>query len=309
MPISFVVDHPPAGELWTKDVLVEVTVTNPPAGLDSIQVRVYEQITESSMRRSNFKHDANGRVALEQVSSTSTYKGVVQAPQPTELPQDANRVLLVGGFSSDGQLLDEVIGEKFFKLMPSRVGVSAKACLFMAFADGGHNGPDGETVANNKPVKIAVPHNATSVTLTAGDQLWRHDLHSSTVSDADGRASPSVALENTAGYVNANLHSLNISGHGTPRPLNLLVALLNYGEGQDCPIVNVGKGPTEVPLPQQGGSGPRPAAVHLGFHDGHEWTNNEGEIEVKIEFNFGSGSSSGPGPVLLAGELKRHNKA
>ncbi|MEM7495409.1 MAG: hypothetical protein AAF471_04570 [Myxococcota bacterium] len=163
------------------------------------------------------------------------------------------------------------------------VEVSAKHCMWFAFANGNLQGPMGESGPAYKPNHVVVPAGSTvDVELEDFTQLWSH--HPERESGAEG-FDDTRDLENPA-YKNAAYNSQNIVGINTN--LNRLVGM--FAKDVADPHLHV----TEIidlnfaqatSTTQRLFSPGESSLFFLAFHDGEEWTNNEGFIDVIVKLN------------------------
>jgi hypothetical protein len=163
--------------------------------------------------------------------------------------------------------------------------ISAKHCLWFAWATGGFPGPKGELEAESKPPFDTRPLNATQVTITVLDanQRWGHNADPGRASGANGLDGSGGIPNDSRGlemqeYKSATFNSLFIDPINTH--LNKMLFML------ETDGVPTAQHPGEQ-LPVRSGI-PIPAAnatrIFIGMHDGHEWKNNDGVIQVTVEW-------------------------
>ena len=154
--------------------------------------------------------------------------------------------------------------------------VHGKYCLWFAWAPEGVPGPEGETVdADYLPLEVDVAGiQAVRVTAVPTDEWWHHPGNKSNA----GGLSTTRDLQNDD-YRSDTYRSKKIDT--LKAKLNLLVGMLGpdpdtpptspvsqieIGLGEDITIDNIAD-----------------TRLYLGFHDGHEWSNNGGSVNVSIE--------------------------
>lgn len=154
--------------------------------------------------------------------------------------------------------------------------VKATYCLWFAWAPGGLIGPEGETTGSTyDPLAIDIT-NAVTVEITASpSDTWSH--HPGNTSNAAGLGT-SIGLENPA-YRSTNYNSERI----VPRTTNLnkLVAMQGFDEPPTAEVLQEEIGLSRVLNITNGHT-----RLFLGFHDGREWTNNNGEVNIAITITY-----------------------
>lgn len=163
------------------------------------------------------------------------------------------------------------------------VVVSAKHCIWLAWAPPEHPDPPFEErgpVYQPSPIAVPTDKSITHVTIVANpdDQWAHHSPAGNRKSDAAGLVNDQRNLERS-GYQSEDLRSKNIVG--TKLPLNMLVTLLGINPNTRATEIGVGLSKT-LPLDVDG---QRPTSLFLAFHDGHQWTNNNGEVSVTVSWH------------------------
>ncbi|QDU95054.1 hypothetical protein [Lignipirellula cremea] len=162
------------------------------------------------------------------------------------------------------------------------VAVTAKACIwYFGVAPGSIAGPYGEGAAS-QPIAFPITPGATSVQVTAAGG-WRKrgggplfgpngnpSDHNALVPCNNGNCGKWYDLEPTPGG-----HPIEkIDGNK-----GLLVGVWDATEGTFYP---------QHPIGEKWGADQIPAGatnLYLGFHDGFQWTNNDGLVRVKVVFS------------------------
>lgn len=172
----------------------------------------------------------------------------------------------------------EVNGVKYRVAKYAAKSVSPKACLWFAFSpNGGINGPFGDVGEAFRPEFDGTGGVSFGkcVLEVKKPGVWAHGAGAALESGPNGRTNrPRVVVEKT-GYSNqSNVQYQFENPNGFH--LNTLIALFEFGAGargtQPATLVSeIGVGPTELDVPHEC------AGVHIGFHDGYEWSNNRGD--------------------------------
>ena len=174
--------------------------------------------------------------------------------------------------------------------------VGAKACIWFAWTledllSAGPSNLSGEAGDAYRPVPLIRPSDATSLTLTAvtdpPGSTWAHTDDGTDASGPEG-ISKAVKLENPA-YQDPTLlsdHIIEMQADGSPVPpassapvvvrLNRLIGL--WGTDHATPAVVIDIGPSRAF--QAGDMIGGATRLFLAFHDGHQWTNNVGQVKV-----------------------------
>jgi hypothetical protein len=172
----------------------------------------------------------------------------------------------------------------YFRGRPAHesLNVSARACLWFAFAADGLPGPGPandreDDTANHRPVSFVVPANADQVTIEATGN-WSHygAVGGNDTSDADGM-NPSTALE-LAGYRSGTYLSETIAD--LDEKVNTLIGM--WVDVDAAPIGSpfaIGKGPTALSISDT------VRKLFLAFHDGKRWHNNQGQVAVTLDWS------------------------
>jgi hypothetical protein len=235
-----------------------------------------------------------GAAIVENPSQQFTFPDIAGAVGRMAEPYPSNTLVVWGWTGSEWSYRHDV---QFYgrSQNPISVDVSAKCCLWFAWAPPAsplsepEGGPAGED-DTYRPVALPVPSAARSAALTVGDGIWWHH-------DADGRRSGANGLDGTNGLPNdqrslerQEYRSPNYNSEGiTPlnAHLNKLVGIWEIG-GQ-APLassptdqVEIGQNPGSIAVP------PGATKLFLGFHDGRQWTNNDGSVSVALEWGDGS---------------------
>lgn len=164
------------------------------------------------------------------------------------------------------------------------VSVNARQSIWFAYAHPNYPIRTWREIGDAyRPLAIPIPSDATQVAFAANpNQIWGH-MHGD-YSQADGRGGDMpLDPRYAANYKEADmmgLNSWNITGISAK--LNIFVIMFG-GEasltGTNYNTENaVGLDTTPIDIP----SSPAPTMLYLAIHDGHEWTNNGGEIDVGI---------------------------
>lgn len=229
----------------------------------------------------------DGGFELTQVASTSTYRktdspitGLAANPAPTA----NNRRTYVAGYKANGDRVGATESAPFVAMPPVvQAEVNAHRCLWLTYAEGLAIGAFGETTSPTDdylPLALPLAPDVASVGIEVLSGLWRHDPDASTETGAEGRPGTEQPLDpaHQDKYRNATLLSDHIQS-ATLR-LNRLVALWKYADHNENTneLDAVTTTPFDVP------TAPRPTHLCLGFHDGFEWSNNQGAVQVRISW-------------------------
>ncbi len=158
------------------------------------------------------------------------------------------------------------------------VAVTAKMCLWFAWAGTVTNGPYGENGVGYTPIGLEPIEGATSVKLSAYGGPWRHHPSTNNESGPNG-LSATRSLENQ-GYKSPTYNSDDIEPIDTN--LNKLLAMWEFNQGpptEQAPATQLAIGDgTTLTVPENA------SKLFLGFHDGYEWSNNDGVVLVEVEW-------------------------
>lgn len=207
---------------------------------------------------------------------------------PQVAPRANNQRIQVGAYAGNGQLL-ESSNFGFMAIPPTTtVSVSAKGCLFFAYAGYGAPLPRaGEKLPDNFPTSVCVPMDAGNVIVSVSTgQTWNNG---STNTDAGG----DVAQVNPThpDYIHGDLFSQHFETGG-PLPDNMLVGMWDYGaenvlDPNACKEMQMPfLPPLKIPLPE---SVPPeevpPTFLLLGSHSDEDWSNHSGKLDVLITWS------------------------
>ena len=154
--------------------------------------------------------------------------------------------------------------------------LKAKACLWFAW-ETTISGPEGEVGDDYAPHSIDLT-DVESISISVGeDDLWAHHPSADSpdcASNANGR-DREVGLQNPdyQNYIGASYIDVLTT------KLNTLIGMWQYGDGP--PITEAQRTtPFRIGTSWSGVIPANATALFLGFHDGREWTNNEGSVMV-----------------------------
>lgn len=183
--------------------------------------------------------------------------------------------------------------EKSTVIKRVEIKVLATQCLWFAWADPGFPGVEGESdTAAYRPYEVPAEKGATSVRITAAttaQDKWRHDPDPGRESGANGLngtggiPNDQRGLENPNYRREAELHSLYLQELTTH--LNKLVGVMESNDSAPTSENPYNQLPIGASYLVEGDEFPANATrLWLGFHDGREWSNNQGSITVTVEW-------------------------
>lgn len=155
------------------------------------------------------------------------------------------------------------------------IHVSAKACIFFAYAPLGYAGPVAESGDAYRPYALVIPSNSNSVRLTASG-TWRHNPADFYASGPDGNANEGNA-SNDARY-KSNAYKSNGINLTSAYKFNRLIALAETGYALPSGANQIDIGPSKT----ENVAGL--SRLFLAHHDSHEWDNNSQEVSVYVEW-------------------------
>lgn len=211
---------------------------------------------------------------------------------PAAAPGANNKHLTVGYYDTGGNRVGNT-HERAFKAWGGEVAVSvsAKYCIWLINAASGQVlNPFNESTTpadGYVPPELTVPVGATSVRITGSGGPWQHDPDPATQSGPEGRVGTDQPLDpNFAHVYQNNALGSDVILSATVR-LNRLVGLWALTDATAATTeFDVGVDSGDVAVPEEA------KALHLGFHDGFQWSNNSGTVNATVVWT-GSG-----GPLL-----------
>jgi len=175
----------------------------------------------------------------------------------------------------------------------STVTLTAKQCIWFSWVpSGSFTGPEGESGVAYRPFQLDVSE-ISSIKVRQLSGSWGHSPDAARQSGADGLngsgfpplPNDSRSLENNA-YKSSTYNSANIQPINTN--LNKLVGMLGIDSGTTASQFIVGSWSNiVVPIGTKW--------LFLAFHDGHQWTNNQGEISVELTVQTDAARRGGSG--------------
>jgi hypothetical protein len=175
---------------------------------------------------------------------------------------------------------------RFRVLNTLHVDVSAKHCLWFAWANDGISGPHGEG-EDSRPNYVTIDPDVefVNIRVTNPENIWWHGSQPDERSTAAGRSKVQGLVnddyKNNPAYNSSQIVAIETN-------LNKLLALVGTDTGPVFPYSpeEIGLGRDEVPIPFPGSGEPVTRLLFFGMHDAFEWTNNDSEEMMHVEVDL-----------------------